>query len=105
MGLKRTPVPVQIDLADEGHSLNLTWQDGKTTHHRAFDLRAGCPCAGCVDEMTGKRTLRPEDVDPGVAAREVGRVGRYALRIRWSDGHDTGIYSYESLRGETDASS
>jgi DUF971 family protein len=104
MALKRTPVPVHVDLDEEGRLLALTWQDGKTSRHRAFDLRAGCPCAGCVDEMTGKRTLRPEDVDPGVAAREVGRVGRYALRIRWSDGHDTGIYSYESLREGLDPS-
>jgi len=105
VGLKRVPIPVTIDLENRGKRIQITWQDGRTGEHLAFDLRAECPCAGCVDEATGIRTLRREDVDPEVAAVEVGRVGRYALRIQWSDGHNTGIYTYERLReglGEPD---
>lgn len=98
MGLKRIPIPVNIDLEDGGRTIQLVWQDGRVTRIAAFDLRAGCPCAGCVDEMTGVRTLKRENVDPGVMATTCGRVGRYALQIQWSDGHNTGIYTYERLR-------
>jgi DUF971 family protein len=31
-------------------------------------------------------------------AKQIGVVGRYALSIEWSDGHDSGIYSYTTLR-------
>ena len=98
MALKRIPIPVKIDLDEGGSRVVVTWQDGRMLAHRAFELRAECPCAGCVDEVTGERTLRRENVDPGVRAVEVGRVGRYALRFQWSDGHNTGIYTYERLR-------
>jgi DUF971 family protein len=51
-----------------------------------------------VDEFTGKRLLDPGRIDREVAAVHWKRVGRYALQIQWSDGHDTGIYTYERLR-------
>jgi len=86
-----------VELPEEGRLLRIVWPDGTERTFPAFDLRAACPCAECVDELSGRRTLRPEDVDPEVCALEVGRVGRYALQVRWSDGHQSGIYSYEKL--------
>jgi DUF971 family protein len=97
VGLKSTPIPVQVELPEEGKRLRLVWQDGTERTFAAFDLRVACPCAECVDELSGRRTLDPGKVDPEVRALEVGRVGRYALQIRWSDGHQTGIYAYEKL--------
>jgi len=61
------------------------------------DTRFMCPCAYCVDEHTGKRTLTLEKVPLEIKATGVSRVGRYAVSIAWSDGHKTGIYSYETL--------
>ena len=98
MPLKRIPIPTRIALEDDGARIVLTWEDGVVSEFRAFDLRAACPCAGCVDELTGIRTLRDEDVDPAVNAVTSGRVGRYAVAFQWSDGHSSGIYTYESLR-------
>jgi ATP-binding protein involved in chromosome partitioning len=98
MALKRIPIPTRIALEDEGARIALTWEGGATSEFRAFDLRAACPCAGCVDELTGIRTLRDDDVDPAVKAVTSGRVGRYAVAFQWSDGHSSGIYTYESLR-------
>jgi len=98
MALKRVPVPTHIELEDSGKQIVLHWQDGRVSRMSAFELRAACPCASCVDEMTGRRTLAREDVDPEVAATAYGRVGRYAVQFQWSDGHSTGIYSYERLR-------
>lgn len=100
MALKRIPIPVDITLAENGTRLEFTWTDGRVTRFAARDLRFGCPCAGCVDEMSGKRTLRLEDVDPGVHAVSYARVGRYAVQVHWSDGHSTGMYTYERLREE-----
>ena len=57
-----------------------------------------CPCAGCVDEMTGVRMLTEAMVPEGVYPLAIEYVGRYALQFYWSDGHSTGIYSFELLR-------
>jgi DUF971 family protein len=100
MALTRVPMPQRIDLEDEGRRIAFTWPGGKVTRFAAFDLRAECPCAACVDEMTGRRTLRREDVDPHVRAAAYGWVGRYAVRFGWSDGHDTGIFTFERLARE-----
>ena len=63
----------------------------------ALALRLACPCAACVEEMTGRPLLDPASVPEDVTARQIDLVGSYAIRIVWSDGHDTGIYTYESL--------
>ncbi len=97
MALKRVPIPTGLDIDDDGATVAVIWPGNRIDRLAAFELRAVCPCARCVDEITGKRTLKLVDVDPDVRAVAVGRVGRYALQIRWSDGHDTGIYTYEDL--------
>ena len=84
--------------ATDPRTLELTWTDGVTVAWDAVALRRGCPCAACVDERTGVRTLRPEQVGDDVRLVHLQTVGRYALSIRFSDGHDTGLYSWERLR-------
>lgn len=61
-------------------------------------LRLACPCAACVDEMTGRPLLDPARVPEDVAPLAVELVGGYGIRVRWSDGHSTGIYTFELLR-------
>ncbi|MFO0918214.1 MAG: DUF971 domain-containing protein [Planctomycetaceae bacterium] len=61
-------------------------------------LRCACPCAVCVDEMTGVRLLKPEDVSEDIAPVRLEPAGNYAIRIAWSDGHSTGIYTWDRLR-------
>ena len=51
-----------------------------------------------MNEWTGERTLRPEAISNEVVIDDVSVVGRYALNFRWSDGHETGIYSFQYLR-------
>jgi DUF971 family protein len=97
MALARTPIPLRIDLEDGGVRIAVAWPGDRITRFDAFALRAECPCAGCVDEMTGRRTLRVEDLDPGVRAVDYGWIGRYAVRFVWSDGHDTGLFTFERL--------
>ncbi|MBI3251857.1 MAG: P-loop NTPase [Candidatus Omnitrophica bacterium] len=74
------------------------WSDGKKSVFESRDLRLACPCAACVDEKTGHRTLHAETLPSYIRATAIQPVGRYALQIRWSDGHATGLYGYEYLR-------
>jgi DUF971 family protein len=83
--------------------LRITWADEKACDYEAARLRRACPCAQCVNEWTGERTLKPEAVSDAVEINDVTVVGRYALNFRWSDGHETGIYSFQYLRDLCDA--
>ena len=60
-------------------------------------LRLACRCAHCVDEMTGRRVLRETSVPQDVRPLAIAPVGRYAIEIHWSDGHRTGIYTWDLL--------
>jgi ATP-binding protein involved in chromosome partitioning len=61
-------------------------------------LRLACPCAGCVEEMTGRPLLDPGTVPEDIRPLAVEPVGAYGIRIHWSDGHATGIYTWAHLR-------
>jgi len=90
-------IPTEIGRANR-HDVKIRWQDGHESVYPARELRLQCPCAGCVDEMTGVvRVIQssvPEDVHP----LTITLVGRYAISIDWSDGHRTGIYAFDYLR-------
>lgn len=89
--------PREIKLEDDS-TLRITWADDKQCRFKAVDLRRACPCAQCVNEWTGERVLKPESITDQTEIRDVSVVGRYALNFRWSDGHETGIYSFRYLR-------
>jgi DUF971 family protein len=84
--------------ADE-RRLRIEWMDGHTSEFEPRLLRTACPCAGCIDEMSGRPLLDPESIPADVYMTGVKYVGRYALRFDWSDGHNTGIYPFDTLRG------
>jgi ATP-binding protein involved in chromosome partitioning len=90
-------LPSRIYQVDE-KTLAIAWADGSESRYPVRELRLACPCATCRDEMTGERILDPGRVPEDVRPVSLGSVGNYGLKIRWSDGHDTGIYSYERLR-------
>ena len=89
--------PVRIELFPNDE-LGLVWSDGREDFHRPRELRLACPCAGCVDELTGEKILDPAGVGAGVAIESWEEVGRYAIAFRFSDGHRTGLYDFELLR-------
>jgi len=95
--------PVEIGPSADESKLRIEWKDGGVSELVPYELRLLCPCAGCVDEMTGVRTLTPDRVDRNVYPTAIHYVGRYALQFVWSDGHSTGIYTYEYLRRIGDA--
>ncbi|MDT8369394.1 MAG: DUF971 domain-containing protein [Longimicrobiales bacterium] len=95
---KASILPDEVRPNADGTRLHIRWQDGAVSEFAPRPLRLRCPCAGCVDERTGERILVPEMVSPDVYPTAIHRVGRYALRFVWSDGHSTGIYPFEYLR-------
>ena len=95
----RGPAIEPREIKQEGDSgLRITWADGRVCNYVAAGLRRACPCAQCVNEWTGQRVLRPESISEELSIADLSVVGRYALNFRWSDGHETGIYSFRYLR-------
>lgn len=76
-------------------SLGIKWGNGQESQYDAVQLRKLCPCAACVDEMTGKR--KEFAVSDDVRPKQIRSVGQYALAIDFDDGHNTGIYTFRNL--------
>jgi len=94
------PKPTKLELV-QTNRLRITWSDGQVREYAARELRDHCPCATCRE----KRKAPPSQL-PIISAAEaqplgitrMNPVGNYAYSIEFSDGHNTGIYTLESLR-------
>lgn len=98
----QSPRPVRID-KDGEVGLIITWSDGQTGRVAWQQLRAHCPCAACREEraqpLNPFRVLRPAEISTGpLHPVTMSPVGYYAYKIVWSDGHDTGLYTFDLLR-------
>jgi DUF971 family protein len=89
--------PVQI-VEESDSEISIKWSDDAETRYKASMLRRSCPCAGCVNEWTGEKTLDPDKISEDISFKHTSIVGRYALNFHFSDGHDTGIFSFAFLR-------
>ncbi|HEX9749664.1 MAG TPA: DUF971 domain-containing protein [candidate division Zixibacteria bacterium] len=96
MSEAESPRPIEITRANQ-HDIKVIWNNGAETIFPARMLRLACPCAECIDEMSGRKRLREEAVPKDVHPLSISPVGRYAIQIQWSDGHQTGIYTWERL--------
>ena len=90
-------LPVEIGRSG-AHDVKIRWDDGHESVYPARELRLKCPCAACVDEMTGHVRLITSSIAETVHPLKIDVVGRYAIAIHWSDGHNTGIYTFDLLR-------
>lgn len=91
------------NVAVAGRDLAIAWEDGHESYFPFDDLRSRCPCARCRSGKREEASRDPLRVVSGprageIAIRELIPVGAYALQIVWSDGHDSGIWAYETLR-------
>ncbi len=93
--------PIQI-VEESDREISIKWSDGNETAYTAAALRRSCPCAGCIDEWTGKKTLDDRNVPDDITITHTSIVGRYALNFHFSDGHDSGIYSFKYLRDQSE---
>jgi DUF971 family protein len=90
--------PLSIKRQPTERRLEVVWRDGRVDLHNYHTLRCECQCAGCIHEITHERLLDPRDVPRDIQIDDMSHVGNYAIKIRWSDGHDTGLYTWDLLR-------
>ncbi|MFP4173812.1 MAG: P-loop NTPase [Candidatus Hydrogenedentota bacterium] len=83
--------------AQPGH-IHILWPDGSESQLPNRHVRGNCRCALCVDENSGQRIVGVDQIPEDIQAESVAPLGNYAVSIAWSDGHTTGIYSWEHLR-------
>jgi len=79
-------------------TLGVEWTDARTNLYDVVELRRQCPCALCIDEWTREKKLKSEDVQDSIRPVRIESVGRYAMGVRFNDGHSTGIYTFKLLR-------
>lgn len=93
------PACIPTAIAQEGpDALAVTWADGHRSVYPVRALRLACGCAICVDEWTGVEQIDETRVPADVRPLRIAQVGRYAIQIAWSDGHETGIFPFRRLR-------
>ena len=95
-------------LGDTG--FRISWKDRHISEYAFSYLRRLCPCAGCSMVRNNGQDVHslfsridvgnPSEIDvkQDICAVEIDLVGRYAVRFRWDDGHNSGIYTFEYLR-------
>ena len=86
-----------IEKADD-RTLAIEWNDNRKNLYDVVELRRRCPCAMCVDEWTHEQRLKPENIPDTVRPVQIDSVGRYAMAIKFSDGHGSGIYTFKMVR-------
>src|SRR5256885_8244166 len=90
-----TPIPTEIKLHQTSRLMELTFADGTSFRLPYEFLRVYSPSAEVRGHGPGQETLQIGKRD--VTITEVEPVGHYAIRPKFSDGHDTGIYSWDYL--------
>jgi DUF971 family protein len=100
--MNHTPTTISLPRDD---TLHMEWNDGLVADIYIPKLREQCPCATCREKRQTKAISKPVllpvlDVKETQPTRIEGMrpVGNYAYSIRFSDGHDSGIYTLEFLR-------
>lgn len=95
--------PTKLSLTPE-KQLRIEWSDGQVRQYRVSELRDHCPCATCREKRaepppppTMLTVLSSAEAKP-LALSKMDPVGNYAYSITFSDGHDSGIYTFELLR-------
>ncbi len=95
--------PTKLTLAADG-SLHIQWSDGPARRYTVNQLRDECPCATCREKRaappppaTSLTVLSPAEAQP-LKLLSMKPVGHYAYAVQFSDGHDTGIYTFDLLR-------
>jgi DUF971 family protein len=104
---RKKPADIKVRVST-GAGVDIVWADHHGSHYDFAYLREQCPCAMCDDERRKKENLTAHTgssmgavlpmFKPRPTARGAKAVGNYALQIDFSDGHTTGIYSYDYLR-------
>lgn len=97
------PVPTKLHLR-KTEGLDVEWSDGRHDFFSLSELRTNCPCATCREhrrteqQRKSRLTILPGNFGGALVVTQAEPVGHYALRLHFSDGHASGIYSWAYLR-------
>jgi DUF971 family protein len=97
------PQPTKLELVAPDR-LRITWNDGHVRDYPVRELRDDCPCATCREKRNAppppptQLPIVTEAQTHPLRITAMKPVGNYAYSIDFSDGHNTGIYTLESLR-------
>lgn len=91
----KTPHPVAINLHSKSRLLLIEFDDGSSFELSCEFLRVYSPSAEVKGHGPGQQVLQTGKEDVNIA--EIEPVGNYAIKLKFDDGHDTGIYSWEYL--------
>ena len=99
------------EIKRQDRSIEILWNDNKTSLLSGKTLRENCPCATCRQERgelnhdkpisVGKKSMLSiveASIDQQITIKQISLVGNYAISITWADGHSTGIYKFDQLR-------
>lgn len=93
---RATPEAIVVERAD---ALIITFADGAECRFPVGALRGACPCAACRGRRErGDAAGAVTGSADGISIVDAELVGAWGLSVRWSDGHDTGIYAWARLR-------
>jgi len=102
-------IPTALGREDDG-TIRITWDDDTQTQWSPSELRKACPCATCREKKRKDQDAPPRPrVLPVISAAEarpmkveaMRPVGNYAYSITFSDGHDSGIFSFALLKRQS----
>ena len=98
--MNRTPQPHRIAFDFAAQTLSVVWAEGHTSVFPLDGLRRACPCARCQGHGSAPPGPEVFDAPPEREWTDVQAetAGSYALRLRWDDGHDAGLYRWTYLR-------
>ncbi|MFN0198247.1 MAG: DUF971 domain-containing protein [Planctomycetaceae bacterium] len=89
--------PQNIRALREDRILELVWSPNRVDRLPFRVVREYCPCATCIDEITGQRILDVSRIPDDIQPTSMNFCGNYAIKIVWSDGHSTGLYTWDHL--------
>ena len=101
----------RLSSGPKGTGMTVSWNSGAESSFESEFLREKCPCASCSENRakaassasspryTGRGALKVVDssLEEETNLSMVFPIGNYALGMRWADGHDSGIYSFNFL--------
>ena len=90
--------PQNIRVHKEDRILELVWNDNDVSKLPFRAVRQNCRCAACIDEFTQQQILDRDSVPEAIEPKDVSLTGNYALKILWSDTHDSGLFTWDHLR-------
>lgn len=100
--MDNTSTPTNIEVDNKQQILEITWEDEIVSTYPLYGLRKNCPCVACRGGHAKMNEFEPEafliENPPLMDIKNIKAIGNHAIQITWLDGHNAGMYRWETLR-------